>query len=179
MTIFQAQPTSANASGVSTQMIWDLMAQDFGKPWTVKELLAAVGLDLSEYNIKNVSNRCSYLAQTGHAKRIAQGTYALIEKGTDMTMTEPAQAESNGAAHDVPVQAPSEFQCPTCGFSARSQMGLRTHITKNHKPKLNTDEAFERVAQATKILFPDPESIYDRFEEIGELRKQMLRAVTR
>jgi len=50
-----------------------------------------------------------------------------------------------------------------------------TKVSKVVKP--SADDIFERVEKATKILFPDPSVFYERFEEIAELRRQMLQVV--
>lgn len=157
---------------LSTSTVREILAREPIRPWRVKEICDELGLSHEEKNLKDVSNRCGYIVTEGSAQRIAQGTYVLIEKGTAMTVTEIES--SNGLA---PPQA--EFQCPECGAQLKSQMGLRTHITKSHKPGLNADEAFDRVSAATRILFPDPEDVYSRLEEIASLRKDMLKAITR
>lgn len=138
---------------------------------TVKEIGRVIGLDMTvERNIKNVSNRCGYLVQSGEAIRIAPGTYQYQERTTMETMT-----TENG---EVAQATNPDWTCKTCGFQAKSHMGLATHITKNHKPKQTPDEMFERVGAACEVLFPDGIPM-SRIIEIGELQKAILKVLSR
>lgn len=94
-------------------------------------------------------------------------------------------------------------QHPGCHFTTETPQGLNAHsishlpqeekdrrkakraetiaakkyVAAVNKPTVN--DIFNRIEQATKILFPDPAIFYERFEEIAELRNQMLQALTR
>ena len=90
-------------------------------------------------------------------------------------------------------------QHPGCHFTTGTPQGLNAHsishlpqeekdrrkakraetIKNNKEAKPTVDEVFNRVEKATKILFPDPAIFYERFEEIAELRDQMLQALKR
>lgn len=159
--------------------MYDLMAEDTSVEWTCKELLDYFGLPHTEENIKDMSNRAGYLVSRGHAQRVRQGTYqAVIKKGTSMTDTDTAQA-ANGLAPQYPSETVGGgLQCPHCDFVGRSPMGIKSHITRNHRPGLTADQAFERIGAACEVLFPDGIPM-SRIIEIAELQKRMLSVVTR
>jgi hypothetical protein len=96
------------------------------------------------------------------------------------------------------------FKCdhPGCKYTHDSKQGIAAHKSAHLPPEiqaervakrlatmknngtkkpavLNADDIFERVEKATRILFPDPEVLYERFEEIAELRRIMLQALKR
>lgn len=61
-------------------------------------------------------------------------------------------------------------------------MGMAAHVTRAHKTKPangDADAIFLKVAEATKILVPDPDDLYLRMEEVVELRKAMIRFLSR
>lgn len=138
---------------------------------TVKEIGRVIGLDMTvERNIKNVSNRCGYLVQSGEAIRIAPGTYQYQERKPMETMT-----TENG---EVAQASDPALTCKTCGFAAKSPMGLSAHNTRAHKPKATPDEMFERVGAACEVLFPDGIP-YARVIEVAELQKAILKVLSR
>lgn len=58
--------------------------------------------------------------------------------------------------------------------------GISMGGKRSQKPvAISADDIFKRVEEATKILFPDPNVLYERFEEIAELRNAMLQALKR
>jgi hypothetical protein len=63
---------------------------------------------------------------------------------------------------------------------ARAAKRLATMQANKEKANgLSADDIFERVEKATRILFPNPEVLYERFEEIAELRRIMLETLKR
>jgi len=79
------------------------------------------------------------------------------------------------AAHLTPEENAARVAKRLATMRAKN---ITTNPTKVSKSvKLSADDIFERVEKATKILFPDPAIFYERFEEIAELRRQMLQAL--
>lgn len=66
-----------------------------------------------------------------------------------------------------------------CTFVAKSEMGMKAHITRSHSKTPDANEIFSKVAAATKILWPDPEEVYAKFEVIAEWRKNTLKVLSR
>lgn len=93
------------------------------------------------------------------------------------------------------------FKCdhPGCSYTNKSLQGVAAHkkvhlpqevkdqqaakrlaTMRNKKPTvLSADDIFEKVDKATRILFPDPEVFYERFEEIAEIRHMMFQVLKR
>ena len=179
-------------SGITTQEVYDILTLEPGAEVTVKEILGMLVKDWNQEDLKDVSNRCVYLSQKGLAERTGKGTYRAIEngqvvqKGKAMTTDTPTSAFASATAAPPTAEpastpaTPGEFDCPHCGFEARSEMGLKAHVTRSHaknKP-LTADQAFERIGMACEMLFPDGLPMA-RVIEIAELQKAMLKVMTR
>lgn len=65
-----------------------------------------------------------------------------------------------------------------CTATAKSEMGMKAHITRAHSKTIDADEIFAKVAAATKILWPDPEEVYAKFELIAEWRKATIKVLS-
>jgi hypothetical protein len=129
-----------------------------------------------ERNLKSISNACGYLVKNGEAERVGPGTYQA--KGKAMTVTDigPIDIRPTLIQPEAPVERP---MCDQCGYVAKSEMGLRAHVTRSHgRLALDADEAFERTGKALEVLFPNgiPAA---RIIELADLQKAMLRAVSK
>jgi len=160
-----------------------LAAQTY--PITCKEIGHILGIDITaERNLKSISNACGYLVKNGEAERVGPGTYQA--KGKAMTVTDigppPTAAPTPNSITPIGLVAPPPDErpmCDQCGYVAKSEMGLRAHITRSHgRLALDADEAFERTGKALDLLFPNgiPAS---RVIEIADLQKHMLRVVSK
>lgn len=187
MTTFnESQALAPWRTGIRVQQVHELLVEAFPEPLTCKEIGVTLGIDITvEENLKDISNRCGYLRDKGLAERLGQGTYRAINKeGTAMT-TLDSVVQDNGLASPSVLEAPGvtidpsdKLQCQTCGFIARSDMGLKNHVTRQHRRGITPDQAFERVGLACEMLFPDGIPM-SRIIEIAELQKQMLKVISK
>jgi hypothetical protein len=168
--------------GLTTQAVLEVLMREPIRPWTVKQICTELGLTHEEKDLKDVSNRCGYIRSDGGAKRIAQGTYVLNEKGNPMSdqyVDTGAATVPEPTAPEQPAPGVNPMQCPECAFVARSDMGLKAHKTRSHSTgKISADEMFERIGTACEALFPEGIPM-SRIMEVAELQKQMLKTVTR
>jgi uncharacterized Zn finger protein (UPF0148 family) len=68
--------------------------------------------------------------------------------------------------------------CPVCGkLIVESRM--KFHMTQTHDKAVDADVIFERVAAATKILWPDPEDVYTKMEVIWQWRRETIKALSK
>lgn len=82
------------------------------------------------------------------------------------------------SAHQAAHLSPEEIAKRVAKRKATIANNKANGTSKVAKPVvLSADDIFDRVEKATKILFPDPSIFYERFEEIAELRRQMLQAL--
>jgi hypothetical protein len=81
------------------------------------------------------------------------------------------------AAHLTPEQNAARVAKRLATMQARRSENLEAikPIKVSKALKFSADDVFTRVEKATRILFPDPDIFYERFEEIAELRAAMLR----
>ena len=81
---------------------------------------------------------------------------------------------------NTPAEETIPCEVPGCNARAKPGMGMKGHMTRAHKNgHADPDEVFTKVAQATKILWPDPEDVYLNFEVIAEWRKATIKVLTR
>lgn len=171
---------------LSSSDMYQCLVDNNYQPMPLKEIAARLGIDITNrQNQKGVSNRCMYLVTAGWAERVDHGVYRALK-----TRATPAQKGTNMTTLDMPTSAPQPPNpiptaveadgpvCNECGYVAKSAMGLKAHITRQHTAKLSADEAFERIGKACEILFPDGIDM-SRIIEIAELQKQILRVITR
>ena len=171
-----SQQLSPNRTGVRVQDVYDLLI-GHGTPMTCKEIGHLLNVDVTiEEHLKDISNRCGYLLQKGLVERVTQGTYRALEtgytpqEGTSMTMTETRP--------ELPPDE-TEYRCGLCNKPAKSQMGLKAHMTRSHPGfGLSADEAFERTGQALEVLFPNGIPM-SRLIELAGLQKEMLKVLTK
>jgi hypothetical protein len=106
--------------------------------------------------------------------------YKCDRPGCKFTHEKPQGITAHkSAAHLTPEQNAARVAKRLATIRANKEANLEaikpTKVSKVVKP--SADDIFERVEKATKILFPDPKVFYERFEEVAELRRQMLRAI--
>lgn len=170
-------------TGVKINLVSKVLESE-DRPFTCKEIGTFYGWDTGQERVlKAISNACSYLRAQGVAIRTAGGTYQQRgnrppeRRRTPVTINDLGALPTNNGTHATASTVSEErFECPECGGSYKSQMGLRAHITRAHGKPMSPDEMFERTGRALEILFPDgiPAS---RVIEIADLQKAMLRAI--
>jgi hypothetical protein len=105
--------------------------------------------------------------------------YKCDHPGCDFTSEKPQGINAHQVKHipqeEKAARVAKRLATIRANKAAKLEAIKPTKVSRVTKP--TADDIFERVEKATKILFPDPRVFYERFEEVAELRKAMLRAI--